>query len=135
MDWMSEGIDFTTATYADGPMLAAWIKRDGIGPHEGHYHRDDFCRAVLRWGEGQRASIVSVDFHLTRLGRHISEVPDECWRDGRFIGREQTPEYEEIRRNAEKLIEQGFGDRTIAARLAIAKTTVRKWRNRMPVAA
>jgi hypothetical protein len=69
--------DWVTARAADGPKLAAWIRKT----FPKLIYDDNAQRRVRDWEDGSIASFEGADAIITRLGGHLFEVPDECWLD------------------------------------------------------
>jgi len=68
--------------WLDGPMVIRWLKSQQLHPITGDRRIEE---ALHRWRKGGRASFRLVDELLTRLGRHVSEVPDD-----HFVPREKV---------------------------------------------
>lgn len=74
--------DWTTARSVDGPMLVAWIEAMHPDLHDAHQERDQaMIRRLYEWRHGGAATIYAADRWLTRLGHHLSELPDAMFRD------------------------------------------------------
>ncbi len=70
-------LSWQNAKAADGPALYRWLEV------RGELDRARFVgqRAILRWERGGQAKFEAVDRVLTALGRHVSELPDDIWRE------------------------------------------------------
>jgi hypothetical protein len=72
-------LTWATAVWADGVKVVAWLEAHEILPEAFGVEMDTISSAVRRWRNGRPARIDSVDNILTRLGVHVSELPDEVW--------------------------------------------------------
>ena len=69
-------LSFEDAAYADGLAVAHWLE---------HRKVDVACltvsqrRNLFRWRTGGQASFYTIDEVLTRVGLHVSELPDHVW--------------------------------------------------------
>lgn len=68
--------DYTTALWADGAALMAWLDRVAVVPAGTDMTR----KRIDRWRSGAQASFWHVDELLVSAGLHPSEVPDQIWR-------------------------------------------------------
>lgn len=78
--------DYTTALWADGAALMAWL--DGVTALPAGTAK--MRKRIERWRRGAQASFWHVDELLVSAGLHVSEVPCEVWRaydNGRRRGR------------------------------------------------
>lgn len=75
-------MSWATATRADGPKVVAWL--------EGHLSKTypewkriapSLDRAARRWASGESPSIWTLDRHLTPLGLHVQDLPEDVWLD------------------------------------------------------
>ncbi len=126
--------DWTNADHADGPALAAWLTENNYLPsHEHNGPHESLHTAVRRWRNGDRATIESADRWLTYQGLHLSQVPDDCWREP--IPRKVSQR--DPVRSATALAAVAMGaSYTEAARLIGAnRKTVRGWHRAMEKAA
>lgn len=71
-------IAWTSAQAADGPKLVKWLASREI---DRDILSDTQERAMRRWRDGENALVLTVDELLVDLGLHLSEVPDEIWRE------------------------------------------------------
>jgi hypothetical protein len=73
-------MSWETAEWADGPKVAAWLK-DHLDKTYPDWKRKcpNLDRAWRRWTSGERASVWSLDNHLTPLGLHVQDIPDDVW--------------------------------------------------------
>lgn len=69
------GLDHTTATYANGRALMAWLDQQTsvIAPSP------TVRRRLQRWRAVGQASFWLVDDVLRRAGVHVSDVPEDVW--------------------------------------------------------
>lgn len=68
-------VDWTTARWADGPKVAAWLEeRVSVS-----YYSDRFGRAVCRWRAGGQADFFVLDSVLAEAHFHPSDLPDDVW--------------------------------------------------------
>jgi len=80
-------LDWTNGIYLDGPRTAGWLdgwirKRYDLSPWEGLrlHSGDEVIRAMHEWRTTKRKPTVwALDRHLTRMGGHILEIPDDLW--------------------------------------------------------
>lgn len=72
----SEGLDGRTATAADGPLTAEWLRESfdlrALSSHE--------RRTVQRWATGRQATIRGLETILGSLGVGVWAVPHHLWR-------------------------------------------------------
>lgn len=115
--------------WIDGPGLRAWLLH--MVPHH-HWPRIDadnptLTRALNRWGAGGLANWRTADRHLTWLGLHLSEVPDELWRHDRRA--QPRTEYAiEARRQAYVAADQGLSLADMAEVFGVSRETARRWK-------
>lgn len=69
--------DWQTALAADGPKVAKWIT-DNLQPSKHDYAT---CRRLSDWRKGGQADFFTVDRVMVRYDRHVSEIPENIWRD------------------------------------------------------
>lgn len=78
---------WTTAEWANGPHVVAWLERQGYDLHR----LDPATRKLVeRWRAGCQASVWKVDELLIRFGRHLSELPSAAWLSGYDNGRRRA---------------------------------------------
>ena len=67
--------------WLDGPKLVAWLEAvagDELGSGTGRA-AESASRRIGDWRRGGRASVYALDAILTRLGLHLSMVPEELY--------------------------------------------------------
>lgn len=70
------------ADWLDGPRLVRWAKEEGVWDDTLEVAHPSFVRRLREWEKpGTLANVYTVDGHLTKIGRHLSEIPDECYTD------------------------------------------------------
>lgn len=72
-------LTWQTARWADGAKVLAWLKTSDLLPEQFGPDMDTVAKAVYRWSKGYTARADSVDNVLSRLGAHVSELPDDVW--------------------------------------------------------
>lgn len=123
-------LDWTNGVYLNAPRTAAWFegwirKRYGLGPSETMHAGDEITRALHAWRAGDRAPTVwALDRMLTKLGGHISEIPDHLWIEAKPNGRRYD---EETKAKAVRAVELGEPAATVARRCGVSPKSVRKW--------
>lgn len=71
---------WVNAKSADGPKVAAWFMREFpelLAENEG---RGALARRVRDWRKGAHAEFYTIDRYVTKLGLHVSCVPEDVWR-------------------------------------------------------
>ena len=91
--------------YIHGPGLCAWLEQRGYTANGGGMTEHRRGRPFTCW---------SADFHCVQAGRHLSEVPDELWRDSESW--EPEIDEDEIRR---AIIASAMWDGVYPARAAL----------------
>lgn len=124
---MSVAICPDTAEWLDGPALAAWLRDNGLD-HPTYQLGHTLERAVSRWRDGARAYVFVVDAVLTKLGLHLSEIPDELWTDAPQGGASRL---DSVKR-AELLARLAEGEpvKAIARKVGCSSGTVRHYRGK-----
>lgn len=79
----------TEPQWLDGPRLVCWL--EGKGLFSMQLQVGGLARRVSDWKKGTTANVFTADRVLTRLGLHISEIPDELWVDSPLTGRPIEP--------------------------------------------
>jgi hypothetical protein len=69
-------LDHTTALWADGAALMAWLDEVAVVPAATATVR----KRIDRWRGGAQASFWHVDELMVSVGLHVSEAPREVWR-------------------------------------------------------
>lgn len=120
-------VSWHNAGHAHGPTVAAWIIKSGRLPYDSHDGGPEAAanRAVRRWASGESASIDCLDRHLTAMGAHLSELPDDCWRRGPVNAREHSEDEVSAALDA---LESGRPLKQLARELHVAPSTLRRWR-------
>ena len=111
--------------YLDGPGLYAWLNERGcdLSAKVLNFH----SREVRRWRSGTAATVWSADQVLTQLGLHLTEIPDDLWRDSPYKNNGGKRIDPRIRRAALIGIRRGDTVHHVAQRFAIDGSTVRRW--------
>lgn len=107
--------------WIDGPKLVAWLKLRGF---QARPHFVKYAHRIEHWQKGGRANVYTVDDLLTRLGYHLSELPEDFWTAPPRYGNETSPEVQdEIARRAV----EGEPVRKISAELSVGRKTVERY--------
>jgi excisionase family DNA binding protein len=111
----------TQHRYLDGPKLAAWIdaREDNLESRYG----GNIARRVFAWRRGQIADIYVADDILTKMGYHLSELPESFFG---FQHPNETPD--EVRVLALELYQSGLPPSKIEERIGVSRSTITKWR-------
>jgi len=70
--------DWTTARFADGPAVAAWLEERGIVPSG----KTNLGKRVYTWRAGSNADIFTLDQILCRTPYGLWELPESVWLEG-----------------------------------------------------
>jgi hypothetical protein len=73
---MMTPLDFTSADWANGASFLVWT--DSIGVRIVPL-TDSWKRKLERWRGGAQAGFYDIDEVVTKLGLHVSQVPDGIW--------------------------------------------------------
>jgi hypothetical protein len=65
--------------WLDGPAFVQWLEDHGMRTMVELTENEQ--RRVNEWRRGGRANVYTADKVLTRLGRHLWELPDTLWAD------------------------------------------------------
>ena len=116
------------AEWIDGPKLVAWLVERKIwtdGVESTHSH---LVRRWRNWREpGAVANVYTVDSHLTALGYHLHEVPEEFYCDRPKRMRNLDPAEQ---RDIVKSLDAGVSPQVIAERYGKSADTIRKYRGK-----
>jgi hypothetical protein len=106
-------VGFEDATHADARLLVEWVRSRR---NYGALIDQTAARRLSRWHSAVgRVSFADVDEVLTRLGFHVSEVPEECWiRDERWL-------------RAKEMIERGMSPSRVGREMGVPAGTVASW--------
>lgn len=65
------------AEWIQGPGLVVWLESHGLFSPD--IQLGFHARRIRHWREGKTADLHTADIVLTKLGLHLSEIPDELW--------------------------------------------------------
>lgn len=113
-----------TSNWLHGDKFSAWLRDHGLTSPA---LQVDFnaARLICKWeSQGGLASVYTADRILTRLGFHLSELPDDIWAD-RSPTDSRVPA--ETREQAVARLAAGERAGAIAAELGVDRRTVSYW--------
>ncbi len=118
------------AFWVSGPGFVAWLKGQGLLTAECLSHRyGTYARQTLSWRQGQNIQIWTVDRLLTKLDRHISELPESIYIEPPPSPR--SPRKGELTAEDKALIDRALEKempiRAIAQLTERSETTVRRY--------
>ena len=116
--------------WLDGPKFVNWLER--ADDFSGEPHGTAIKRRVTEWRAGAPVSIWSADHLLTRIGLHLSQVPDELWIAGRHRtpapARKVRPTYsKELREALVARVEAGDSLNELSIATGISERTIQRW--------
>lgn len=115
--------------WLDGPKLAVWLWEQELT--EDVRQDSNHARALLKWKQGGKASVYVVDEMLTRVDRHLSELPDHFYISPELMKRKPM---RPVKPSEISLLHKGFRrkvpDRALARTLNRSQSTVRHYRYR-----
>lgn len=115
-------LNHETANYLNGPDLYAWLEEvDGL--EKISERLGDQVRTLTGWREGRTANFYTADEILIRLGRHISEVPQDFFCADPVRSEKEPEDKKEIIRRVHDIGEKP-GD--VARALGVCHKTVKK---------
>jgi len=72
-------VNWATAKYANGPMVAAWLDERGISFHG----KTAEAKRLIAWRSGGMADVYALDRMLINTKYGLWELPDEVWLEAR----------------------------------------------------
>lgn len=121
-----------TATFLNGPKLAAWLKeRDRLPAAVSVNGNPDslasLWRRIREWEQGDQATIDAADYWLTTIGCHLSELPDDIWEARRrTVARPKSDAFERAR--ALGMLDGGATCSEVARALGRSTKSIENWR-------
>lgn len=112
--------------WLDGPRLVEWLLEKGV-PRS---HPDEtIARAIFRWSvAGARANVFAVDAHLTALGLHLCEVPEDLYCDPSPRVGGQNAYSKELKAQILKEAAKGIPSPALSKRFGVAPGTINTWK-------
>ncbi len=115
---------FATCEWLHAPLFRDWLESEGVEP--GHLELSE-QRQWAGWGlDAMSITVALADQICTRLGLHLSMIPDEVW-DTAKKGRRWQRHTANDHKQARMLRHKGYTVRQIAALMGISSRTVHKW--------
>jgi len=105
--------------WLDGPLLFEFVMKRAphiVGNRQGVLG-ETMSRTMARWRSGERAHYATADRVLTKLGLHLSEIPDEFWRWTKSEKKERGLRH----------LRNGKTPKQVSAWTGVSQVTVRKW--------
>lgn len=125
------------AEFCDGVKLMAWLReteprlwaetgdlRGNTGNVNGTIG-PNWNRRFYDWNRGSRPSVYTVDKLMVALGRHLLEIPDECFVEERKYN--ESPERKWQRERAVRMVEEGYHKLEVAAEMGVSRATIARW--------
>ena len=119
MDWMD-------AEWANGPKLAEWI-RARMPSEIVSKDINVLARRVRYWELGEQAAFDTVDTYLTRLGHHVSELPNDVWEESNPKRKCRHIYSPGERQEFVKVVQGGVTPSQMAERIGVSAHTIRQW--------
>ena len=123
------------AEYCSGPKLMAWLKEVEPGlwadRNEGGTGAvkstlgNSWNRRFYDWNRGSQASVYTVDRLMVSLGRHLLEIPDECFCEERRYN--ESPERKWQRERAVEMVAEGYHKLEVARQMGVSRATIARW--------
>ncbi len=125
------------AEFCDGVKLMAWLReveprlwaetgdlRGNTGNVNGTIG-PNWNRRFYDWDRGSCPSVYTVDKLMVALGRHLLEIPDECFVEKREY--KESPERRWKRETALRLVEEGHFQSEAARAVGVTRRVVAGW--------
>ena len=124
------------AGFCDGPKLMAWLRevepelwesnREGgvcgqVAPRIGQ----SWNRRFYDWDRGAQPNVYTVDKLMVALGRHLLEIPDECFCEERRYN--ESPERRWQRERAVEMVAEGYHKLEVARQMGVSRATIARW--------
>lgn len=123
------------AEFCDGVKLMAWLrevepklfgKRWECSPGQVRpMIGDNWNRRFYDWDRGTRPSVYTVDKLMVALGRHLLEIPDECFCEERRYN--ESPERRWQRERAVEMVAEGYHKLEVARQMGVSRATIARW--------
>ena len=123
------------AEFCDGPALMAWLrevepklfgKRWEASPGQVRpMIGDNWNRRFYDWTRGACPSVYTVDKLMVALGRHLLEIPDECFCEERRYN--ESPERKWQRERAVEMVAEGYHKLEVARQMGVSRATIARW--------
>lgn len=125
------------AEHCDGPKLMAWLRevepqlwaetadmRYNTGNVNGTIG-PNWNRRFYDWTRGACPSVYTVDKLMVALGRHLLEIPDECFCEERRYN--ESPERRWQRERAVEMVAEGYHKLEVARQMGVSRATIARW--------
>ena len=123
------------AEFCDGVKLMAWLREvepklfgkrwEGSPGQVRPMIGDNWNRRFYDWTRGACPSVYTVDKLMVALGRHLLEIPDECFCEERRYN--ESPERKWQRERAVEMVAEGYHKLEVARQMGVSRATIARW--------
>jgi DNA invertase Pin-like site-specific DNA recombinase len=114
--------------WLDGPRFVVWLEENGLF-NVNLQLGSGLERRFRDWRRGAAASVYTADRALVRLGRHLSEIPDDLFTRPPIVS-DAAPITEEQINEIVRRAEAGEAVSDIARAVGVCRATVRRHRGK-----